>query len=688
MHHRSKNNKKQDGRIVLKTALLVLSLAGALCAQRIETLIPGLGGRVAQNSAGNWIVAQRVSKPDFTDRHIRVQKLTEEADFSITIGGSGNDDLSALRIAPNGDIILLGTTDSRDFPASPSALWASATAPESPSSFLVRLDPSGKVRYSTYIAAANLSIQARALAFGPDDSLIIGAEVRGPGVARFGDSVFPGSGTLLVLKTDAGATRVSGGTRIGGPSPCNATLAGLQTHTDGSIFIAGATCGDDFPATPNAYLPRRPEGTCFGLGFFSSPLPCTSGVIARLDGSDFHVAAATYLGGTAAAFIRDLALDRDGSPYVTGMAEIFPIDNGAPAGSAFPTTQGAYQEALTVRSLVFRPESVFVTKLTPDLSALVYSTFLDGSRSESPSSILVDGAGRAVIAGGTVSPDFPSTGAFQTRCGPDVGSNPPQSGFVSRLDAEGRALGSSAKLQHGYSQLSFLMHDRHAVASAGDSLTVIDLDSGDAPSVACVVNGANFRGESFVAPGQLLTFIGANFPSNAAVLFDYVPAPLLYKSATQINAVVPFELAGRTQTVVLLDDGAGVYSNVRAFSVRNPNPTVKVFVTSDGRLVDRGNPLADVRLSDGSSNSIGNPARRGEAVSIYTTGVDLRAPLEILLGNDKAELLDAFSLPGTFGSVQVLQVRVPDSGSGGLRVIAISNGGQQTDVNPGFVWIE
>ena len=671
----------------MKTAVLVLSSLGALCAQRIETLIPELGGAVARDSAGNWIVAQRVSKADLTDRNIRIRKLTEESAFDITIGGSGNDDLSALRITPSGDIILLGTTDSRDFPASPSVLWASTTAPENPSSFLVRLDPDGKILTSTYIAATDLSIQARALGLGQDESLIIGADVRGPGLAKFGDSVFPGNGTLLVLKTDAGVTRVSNGVRIGGLSSCNARLAALQVHSSGSIFVAGSTCGDDFPATPNAYLPRRPGGTCFGPGFFGSPFPCTAGVIARLDGSDFHVAAATYLGGTASAFIRDLAVDRDGSPYVTGIAEIFPINNGASADGGFPTTAGAYQETLAVRSSVLRPESVFVTKLTPDLSALVYSTFLDGSRSENPSSILVDGMGRAVIAGGTVSPDFPATGAFQTPCGPDVGLNPPQFGFVSRLDAEGRALSSSARLQQGNAQLSFLMDDRYTMASAGDSLTVIDLDSGDAPSAACVVNGANFRTESFVAPDQIVTFIGANFPPDTAVLFDYVPAPLLYKSATQINAVVPHELTGRSQTLVALESN-GVFSNIRAFSIRNPNPTVKLFVTSDGKLVDRGNPLADVLLSDGTSNSIENPAHHGEAVSIYTTGVDLRAPLEILLGNDRAELLDSFSLPGTFGSVQVLKVRVPDPCCGGLRVIAITNGGQKTDVNPGFVWIE
>ena len=33
---------------------------------------------------------------------------------------------------------------------------------------------------------------------------------------------------------------------------------------------------------------------------------------------------------------------------------------------------------------------------------------------------------------------------------------------------------------------------------------------------------------------------------------------------------------------------------MRASALRTPNPPVNVFVTSDGNLVDRGNPLADV----------------------------------------------------------------------------------------------
>lgn len=667
----------------MRTITTLLFLAGVLPAQRLDSLQPGLGGRLARDAAGDRIVAQATLGPNGGD--IRVRKLAAGVTvFDVTLGGSGHDDLTALLIAPDGDILLLGVTESADFPATPSVLWPDSRAPSSPSSFLVRLDPSGRVRASTYLAAGGLSLRAQALALDPGGSLILGVEVRGPGVLQLGGHVIPGDGTLLVLKVDAALTALAAGVRLGGPSPCQATFAALQVDAGGRVFVAGSTCGD-FPVTPGAYLTRRPGDLCFASAF-SPPVPCSSGVIARLDASDLRVAAATYLGGSAPAFLRGLALDRDGFLYVTGVAEIFPANAGA-ANSGFPTTPGAYQERVAVRSSVFQPKSVFASKLSSALDALLYSTFLNGSRSETPSSILVDSRGRALIGGETVSPDFPVTGAYRTPCGPDAGLNLPPAGFVSRLDPDGRALTASATFPGGDSLLGFLEGDRQVVLSAGGSALTLDLDSGDAPAVACVVNGFSFRPESVVAPRQILTFFGANFPAGAAVRFDDLPAELLYASSTQINAIVPAALAGRSQTVVALESG-GVFSNERPLTVRNPHPAVKVFVSGDGKLLDRGSPLADVRLTDGSANSPENPARRGDAVSLFTTGVDLLAPLAILLGNDPAELLDALLLPGASGSVQMLQVRIPGGGPGGMRLITIVNGAQRTSGDTAFVWIE
>ena len=85
------------------------------------------------------------------------------------------------------------------------------------------------------------------------------------------------------------------------------------------------------------------------------------------------------------------------------------------------------------------------------------------------------------------------------------------------------------------------------------------------PGIASVVNAASYASGA-VAPGELVTIFGTGigpalpqFPpassppstvgttlGNVQVTFDGTPAPLLYGSSGQINAVVPFEVAGQT----------------------------------------------------------------------------------------------------------------------------------------------
>ena len=78
-------------------------------------------------------------------------------------------------------------------------------------------------------------------------------------------------------------------------------------------------------------------------------------------------------------------------------------------------------------------DDVFVTKLDPTGSALVYSTYLGGSGSDAGSDIAVDAAGNAYVTGATQSPDFPTAGALQTYGGEtDV--------FVTKLGSTGSTL--------------------------------------------------------------------------------------------------------------------------------------------------------------------------------------------------------------------------------------------------------
>ena len=102
---------------------------------------------------------------------------------------------------------------------------------------------------------------------------------------------------------------------------------------------------------------------------------------------------------------------------------------GATRSPNFPTTVGAFD---TTANGEF---DIFVARLNPSGTALVYSTFLGGSGMDGASGLAVDAQGNAYIGGGTPSSDFPVTpGAFATV---SQGSG---DAFVTKLNAAGNAL--------------------------------------------------------------------------------------------------------------------------------------------------------------------------------------------------------------------------------------------------------
>src|SRR2546425_9221497 len=90
----------------------------------------------------------------------------------------------------------------------------------------------------------------------------------------------------------------------------------------------------------------------------------------------------------------------------------------------------------------------FVTEVNEKGSALVYSTYLGGSGHDFGNGIGIDSEGKVFVAGGTTSPDFPTTpGAFDTTCGADgsCDTGSPFVGgmwdaYVTKLSATGSAL--------------------------------------------------------------------------------------------------------------------------------------------------------------------------------------------------------------------------------------------------------
>jgi YD repeat-containing protein len=128
----------------------------------------------------------------------------------------------------------------------------------------------------------------------------------------------------------------------------------------------------------------------------------------------------TYLGGSAGDTGTGIAVDANGSAYVTGFT----------ASTNFPTTSGAFQGTLSGTN------DAFVTKFNPAGNALMYSTYLGNGVSPTEGvAVAVDVAGNAYVTGQTSSSSFPTTaGAYQSAL---HGSS---DAFVSKLDAAGNAL--------------------------------------------------------------------------------------------------------------------------------------------------------------------------------------------------------------------------------------------------------
>ncbi|HVB56997.1 MAG TPA: SBBP repeat-containing protein [Candidatus Acidoferrales bacterium] len=153
----------------------------------------------------------------------------------------------------------------------------------------------------------------------------------------------------------------------------------------------------------------------------------------------------TYLGPSGG--VSSIAVDTSGNAYVTG----------GNTGTGFPTTPGAFQT--TCPGGCFPAGAAFVSKLNATGSALVYSTYLDGSNGGGAfgEDIAVDSGGDAYVTGQTGSANFPiTTGAFQTVCHACFGGNGSyQTGFVTKLNSTGSALLYSTFLGGSTREIAF-----------------------------------------------------------------------------------------------------------------------------------------------------------------------------------------------------------------------------------------
>ena len=189
---------------------------------------------------------------------------------------------------------------------------------------------------------------------------------------------------------------------------------GIAVDPSGNAYVTGVTTspGSGFPGTAGSSIQNT-----FGGGDGDA-------FVAKLNPAGTAILYSTYLGGSGVDIGIGIAVDPAGNAYVSG-------ETNTP-GSGFPGTAGSPIQS----TFAGGGRDAFVTKLNATGTALVYSTYLDGSGGEICRGIAVDQAGNAYVTGGTGSSGFPGTAdSLIQSTYSDNGD-----GFVTKLNAAGTAL--------------------------------------------------------------------------------------------------------------------------------------------------------------------------------------------------------------------------------------------------------
>ncbi len=261
-------------------------------------------------------------------------------------------------------------------------------------------------------------------------------------------------------------------TYVGGAS--NDSSRSIAVDAAGNAYIAGATTSKNLAVSGSSFQPAYGGES---LNFFTG-----DAFVAKINPAGSALIYLTYLGGSADDAGLGIAIDSSGNAYVTGFTN----------STNFPTTAGAFRTTFqgSGGNTLEPGGDAFVTKLNATGTALLYSTYLGGSRDEWGIAIAVDNAGNAYVGGVTLSTNFPVTqGAFQGSLKGGAGnpefdpSGPLFNGgdaFIAKLNSTGSSLLFATYL--GGSKDDILTSI--AVDSAGNTYVGGSTQSSDFPTSA------------------------------------------------------------------------------------------------------------------------------------------------------------------------------------------------------------
>ncbi len=549
--------------------------------------------------------------------------------YSTYLGGSGIDRATGIAVDSTGSAYIAGVTQSVDFPVSPNGFQktlagTSATGPQN--AFVSKLSPDGsQLMYSTYLGGG--AEQTSRIAIGSaGEAVVTGSSSSAnfpvtPGAPQStldtscnpqAPLAVPNAEAAFVTKLAASGGSLVFSTLLGGS--CQTYGQALAIDANGNIWTAGATTSPNLPVTKDALQPA--SGGDIYDGFLARFSPTGS------------LAYSTYLGGSGYDTVTGVTLDKTGNLYLTGTSG--GLNQPASAG-AFETQPGTNCPEFSIGPGVYQMVgSAFVLKLDSAAHNTLGLTYMGAPLCLFPSDIAVDSSGNAWI-GGLFTPNgsAPQTaGPFQIGIG---------NGFVSKFSADFSQLLFSTY----FDTVNGVTLDSNGLAYAAGAAApnnttgtqqafVAKIDSTpislSLDSVQNAVNPASPNNSQGIAPGEYLRLLGKNLgpaantmgiisggvvatkDAGVQVTFDGVAVPLLSVSATEIDLMAPFELAGKASTTVQVQYQGG-----------ESNP-VKVAVSPTALQV-----LA-VFNSGFTVNSASNPAQAGSIMTLYVAGAGQTNP--------------------------------------------------------------
>jgi uncharacterized protein (TIGR03437 family) len=519
--------------------------------------------------------------------------------FSTYFGGSANDTLIAMAIAPDGSAYLTGTTASADFPTTPSSF--APAFPAEPNniytnaSFLMKINPNGSLAWSTFFTGAFSAVAALAVDSAGNPYLTGSSEGGLPTTPNAYQPQFIAQYSCL------GSVGYC-------PSPSNAFVTKFNAQGSAlvySTYIAYDSTGKNGIAQAGA-IALDSNGNVF-LATGLSSYQGTENSVTELDATGSKLLVTSPILGPIG--VNALTVESSGSILLAGSAVI------SPDLAKFPATPGAFQSQST------GSQAAFVLRLDPALQNILAATLLGGEAVDSALSLAIDPATGSIIVGG-----FTDSLAFPTRT-PLQGPFSTRNGFLAAFDPTLSQLLFSTYLgdARSYSAIGAVPDGQGNILLAGSTLEAVPgsysiNDPGFANTVPNTVianrislvqpppvrldSATNLASQlaAPIAPGEAIALNGSGFGSGSQVSLNGSPLPTVSVSPTQLVAVIP--TSARTGgTLQFTVTSGGSTSNLLQMPATSTSPAIFAILNADGSL-----------------NSASNPAAQGSAISLLVNG--------------------------------------------------------------------